>query len=229
MTKFHITAVADRVAVLASGGLDSSVMLAELARRGRQVFPVYVRAGLAWEAQELRVLRRFLRSLGRARIASLTVLELPADEGARDHWSVTGRKVPGYRARLASNYIIGRNLSLLTKAAVFCARNRIGEIAIASLQHNPFPDARPAFFRSFAQTARLGLGIRLKVATPFAGLSKAEVIGRGRGLSMELTLSCARPRRGLHCGRCTKCAERARAFRAARVPDPTPYARAPGR
>jgi 7-cyano-7-deazaguanine synthase len=204
-------------------------MLAELARRGRQVFPVYVRAGLAWEAQELRVLRRFLRSLGPARVAPLTVLELPADEGARDHWSVTGRNVPGFRASLASNYIVGRNLSLLTKAAIFCARNRIGEIAIASLEHNPFPDAEPAFFRSFAQTARLGLGIRLKVAAPFAGLSKAQVIRRARGVPMQLTLSCARPRRGLHCGRCTKCAERAQAFRAAHVSDPTRYARAPSR
>lgn len=215
--------------MLASGGLDSSIMLAELARRGRQVFPVYVRAGLAWEAQELRVLRRFLRSLGPARVAPLTVLELPADEGARDHWSVTGRNVPGFRASLASNYIVGRNLSLLTKAAIFCARNRIGEIAIASLEHNPFPDAEPAFFRSFAQTARLGLGIRLKVAAPFAGLSKAQVIRRARGVPMQLTLSCARPRRGLHCGRCTKCAERAQAFRAAHVSDPTRYARAPSR
>ena len=40
------------VCVLVSGGLDSDVLAAELARRG-PVVPVYVRQGLAWEAVEL--------------------------------------------------------------------------------------------------------------------------------------------------------------------------------
>jgi len=39
-----------------------------------------------------------------------------------------------------------------------------------------------------------------------------------------LTLSCSTPRRGLHCGVCVKCGERAKAFRRARVPDTTVYA-----
>ena len=37
--------------------------------------------------------------------------------------------VMGYRAAVSSNYIVGRNLSLLAKAAIFCAYNRTGEIA----------------------------------------------------------------------------------------------------
>ena len=39
----------DSVAVLASGGLDSCVMLAALAE-SNTVYPVYVRGGQAWEA-----------------------------------------------------------------------------------------------------------------------------------------------------------------------------------
>lgn len=224
MKRFHISPLKGRVAVLASGGLDSSVLIASMARRGRQVFPIYVRAGLKWEAQELMLLRAFLRSLRRTKLAPLTVVNFPAGDDLRRHWSVTGRNVPGYRAGLASNYIVGRNLSLLTKAAIYCAHKRIGELAIASLAQNPFPDATPEFFRTFQRTARQGLGFALKVVTPYAGLSKAEVIRRGRREALELTLSCARPERGLHCGRCTKCAERVRAFRAARTPDPTRYA-----
>jgi 7-cyano-7-deazaguanine synthase len=226
LDNFRIRPVRSRVAVLASAGLDSSVLIAELARRGRRVFPVYVRAGLIWERAELAMLRRFLQALGRRNIAPLTVLEFPVDDVAGDHWSVTGRRVPGYRAAVASNYIVGRNLALLAKTAVFCARNRIGEIAMAPLQSNPFPDARPAFFRAFERAALTGLGLPLKVGTPFLGMSKAQVIRRGRALPLELTLSCAQPRRGgIHCGACTKCAERIEAFAAARVPDPTRYAR----
>jgi 7-cyano-7-deazaguanine synthase len=226
LNNFRIRPIRSRVAVLASAGLDSSVLLAELARRGRRVFPVYVRAGLVWEAAELATLSRFLRALKHRNLAALTVLELPIDDVARDHWSVTGRGVPGYRAALSSNYIVGRNLALLAKAAVFCVRNRIGEIAMAPLRSNPFPDARPEFFRAFECAARLGLGLPLKVGTPFLGMTKAQVIRRGRGLPLELTLSCARPQRGaVHCGACTKCAERIDGFAAAGVPDPTTYAR----
>jgi 7-cyano-7-deazaguanine synthase len=225
--QYRISPVRSRIAVLASGGLDSSVMLAEFARRHRQVFPVYVMAGLKWEPEEMKVLGRFLKALKLPNIEQLAVLSLPVTDVVPEHWSVTGLNVPGYHAAVSSNYIPGRNLSLLTKAAVFCAANRIGEIALAPLDSNPFPDARPEFFRSFEQTVELGLALKLRVVAPYLGFSKAQVILRGRGLPLELTLSCARPGRGIHCGTCTKCAERIEGFRKAGVPDPTRYARRP--
>ena len=48
------------MAVLASGGVDSAVLVADQARQGRIVHPIYVRFGLAWEATEEAHLRRFL-------------------------------------------------------------------------------------------------------------------------------------------------------------------------
>ena len=85
------------IGVLVSGGLDSAVMLARLARRGR-VVPVYVRSGLRWEKEELAALRRFVRRLPRSRVAPLEVLELPIrDAYGPRHWS-TGGKVPSTRA-----------------------------------------------------------------------------------------------------------------------------------
>jgi 7-cyano-7-deazaguanine synthase len=216
--------------VLASGGLDSSVMLAEMAGRGRQeVFPVYVRAGLAWERQELAALRRFVRRLAMKNVRAPNALELPMRDVAGAHWSVTGRGVPGYRAATSSNYILGRNLSLLSKAAIFCARHRIGELAMAPLESNPFPDTRPAFFRAFERAVELGVGLRLKILTPYVGITKAEVIRRGAELPLHLTLSCARPVGSRHCGACTKCAERIESFREAGVCDSTAYSRRPPR
>jgi len=211
--------------VLASGGLDSSVLLAELARKGRHVFPIYIRAGLRWERVEIAALRKFTAALERDNLEPVGVLDFPTVDITRDHWSVTGA-VPSYRASLESNYIPGRNLSLLTKAAMFCARNRIGEIAMAPLESNPFPDARPEFFRAFERAVKLGMELPLRVVTPFEGREKSDVIKKGRALPLELTLSCANPRGSFHCGACTKCAERVEGFRAAGVPDPTRYARA---
>jgi 7-cyano-7-deazaguanine synthase len=228
-TDYRIAVIPDRMALLASGGLDSSVMLGVIARSGRRVFPVYIRAGLSWETSELTNLKRFIRALAMPNIQPVTALKLPMNDLAGDHWSVTGRNVPGYKATLSSNYILGRNLILLAKAAIFCGKHQIGEIAMAPLESNPFPDARPEFFRAFARAVDLGVGLSLKVRTPFAGLSKADVVERGAGMPLELTVSCARPKGNVHCGACTKCAERVEGFRDAGIEDPTRYARRPGR
>jgi 7-cyano-7-deazaguanine synthase len=213
----------ERICVLASGGLDSAVLVGALART-HEVHPLYVRSGLTWERAEQALLARFLDALG-GRVMPLATLDLPLGPlyGAR-HWSVSGRGVPGRRAALASNYLPGRNLLLGSLAAVHCARRRIPTIAIALLADNPFPDATPSFLAELGRVAGRALGTRVRVRAPFRHLEKADVIRRGRGLPLELTLSCASPRGLTHCGTCTKCAERQRAFAAAGVPDPTRYA-----
>jgi 7-cyano-7-deazaguanine synthase len=218
----------ERVCVLASGGLDSAVLIGVLARRA-EVHPLYVRCGLRWEQAEEALLARFLRAL-RARpgmrIARLARLGLPAEElyGAR-HWSISGRGVPGRRAVLASNYLPGRNLLLGALAAVYCAERHIPRLALALLADNPFPDATPAFLGGLGRIASLALGTPIAVEAPFRRLEKRDVIRRGRDLPLALTLSCARPHGTRHCGACTKCAERQQAFAAAGVPDPTAYLR----
>ncbi len=227
MNDYRIKPIAGRVAVLASGGLDSSVMLARIGQRRAEVFPVYIRTGLVWEQDELAVLRRFIKAINLRSIAPLSVLKVPMDDVAADHWSITGKKIPGYEAALSSNYIPGRNLTLLSKAAIFCARNRIGEVAMALLEANPFPDARRVFFDAVSRAVDLGLGLRLKISTPWVGKSKPEVIRLGRDLPLQLSVSCIKPRGNIHCGQCTKCAERIEGFRLAGIADPTRYAKAP--
>jgi len=227
------------VCALVSGGLDSCVMLGELARRFDKVYPVFIRKGLVWESAELRHLKQFLRAAtpivaanlirGRRRpprkrfaatIQPLTILDLPVLDVYGDHWSITGRRVPGHKTRDEAVYLPGRNLLLLSKAAVFCAKRGIGTIALGSLGHNPFPDATPKFFRGFAVSAGHALGVRLKVIAPFRALTKEQVIRRGArlGLPLHLTFSCIAPQNGRPCRRCNKCAERERSFAAISSP-----------
>jgi len=222
------------VCALVSGGLDSCVMLAALARRYGKVCPVFIREDLIWEQAELRSLRRFLRAVRHdsffiphpSSFQSLTILHVPVRDLYGAHWSVTGRHVPGARTPDRAVYLPGRNLLLLSQAAIFCVKYRIGTIALGSLGHNPFPDATPKFFRDFSRAASEALGQRLKTVTPFRRLTKAQVIRRGRRLPLHLSFSCLSPRRGRHCGRCNKCAERQRAFREAGREDLTRYATA---
>ena len=217
-------AVAGAVAVLASGGLDSAILVAHLAGEGRQVTPVYVRFGLAWEDVEARHLERFLASLPSPHVEPLILLELPVADIYGAHWSVTGRDVPDDGSPDEAVYLPGRNLLLLAKSSVWCALNGIPTIALGTLAANPFPDADREFFAGFSALAGRALDRQLEVVTPFAGRAKHEVIELGRDLALDLTFSCIAPRSERHCGRCNKCAERRLAFRELGIADATEYA-----
>jgi 7-cyano-7-deazaguanine synthase len=212
------------LAVLVSGGLDSCVLLGDLARR-HSIVPIYIRNGLRWEAAELYWLRRFLSLITAPAIRPLVVLDLPMQDVYDGHWSLRGT-VPTARSNDREVYLPGRNIILLTKAVLHCQRRGIRRIALAPLGRNPFPDSTPAFFRQMERLFALGVGWRGRILTPYRRLTKTAVIHRGvaLGLPLQLTFSCLQPRGRRHCGRCNKCAERRRAFRAANVSDPTSYA-----
>jgi 7-cyano-7-deazaguanine synthase len=211
------------VAVLVSGGLDSCVLAADLARR-HHVQPIYVRNGLRWEAVELYWLRRFLSAMPRASIAPLALLELPMQDIYHHHWSIGGRRsgpVPDARSNDREVYLPGRNIILLTKAVLLCQQAGITQIALGPLGHNPFPDSRPSFFRQMERTFAAGIRWRGRILAPYLTFTKQQVIRKGRslGLPLHLTFSCLQPRGRRHCGRCNKCEERRRAFRAAGISD----------
>jgi 7-cyano-7-deazaguanine synthase len=212
------------VAVLASGGLDSAVLVADLARKGHATTPVYVRFGLAWEDVEVHHLERFLGSLDSSHLAPLIVLEEPVSDLYGSHWSVTGRDVPDDASPDDAVYLPGRNLLLLAKASVWCALNEVPTIALGTLAANPFPDADAAFFAAYSALAQKALGCPLEVVTPFAGRAKGEVVEEGRELALDLTFSCISPHGDRHCGSCNKCAERRLAFKDLGIEDATEYA-----
>ena len=215
-------------AVLFSGGLDSAVLVAQAAREG-PVQPMYVSVGLAWEATEREVATRFLASLPPADIRPLASLRVDmTDVYPSTHWAIRG-EAPGFDTPDEDVYLEGRNVILLSKAAVFMARARIERVWIGPLAGNPFPDATAEFFSAFAGALSIGVAAPIAVIARFATLHKADVIRLGRqlGVSLELTLSCMQPQRGLHCGRCSKCRERREAFAEAGVDDPTAYAATP--
>ena len=219
-----MTAPSDEIVVLASGGVDSAILVADQAANGQVVHPVYIRFGLAWERVEEAHLRRFLDALpDQLGVRPVTVLELPIADVYGTHWSVSGTDVPDDTTPDEAVYLPGRNLLLLAKTTVWCALHDIGRIALGTLRGNPFTDSSPAFLSGLADMAGLALGHQLEVLTPFADLSKAEVLERGRGLPLEHTFSCVAPVGDQHCQSCNKCAERRKAFADAGIEDRTSY------
>jgi 7-cyano-7-deazaguanine synthase len=144
------------------------------------------------------------------------------------HWAIKGRP-PAYHTPDEEVYLPGRNVVLLSKAAVYCAASDIGRLVLGTLDHNPFPDATPAFRAAMASALSLGLAHTLSIDAPYAAISKADVIRRGvaRGVPLQLTLSCMSPVMTAsgpqHCGVCSKCRERHDAFVEAGYADPTTY------
>jgi 7-cyano-7-deazaguanine synthase len=212
------------VAVLASGGLDSSVLVGDLVRQGKHVHPIYVRAGLRWEAVELEFLRHFLAGIAAPNLGELVVLDMPVRDLYGAHWSLTGQNVPDAESPDAAVYLPGRNLLLLLKAMLWCHLHGVPVLALAVLRGNPFPDATERFFAKFTAAVNEGVQGEVRIERPYGGLGKAEVIARGQGLPLEWTMSCMQPANGRHCGNCNKCAERRKAFAEAGLSDQAGYA-----
>ncbi len=213
----------NRIAVLASGGLDSCVLVADLARTA-EVIPVHVSMGLVWEPDEVAALERFLAAIAQPNLRPLVKLAQPVETLYGPHWSITGRDVPAAGTPDLDVYLPGRNILLFSLVGIWCSLNRVSTMAIGSLSCNPFPDGTPEFFRTFPEAVGQGLNYPLKVLAPYRGLEKVELIRRFAGLPLELTLTCMTPVRGSHCGRCSKCGERQQAFLEAGIVDPVEYA-----
>lgn len=197
-----------KAVVLASGGVDSAALLGWALRRYTQVQPVYCRFGLRWERAELHWLNRFLQAVRCPSLRPLAVLDVPTKSLYGDHWSVTGKNVPGYRSQDPSVYLPGRNALLLSHAAVFASLNKINDLLIGTLSGNPFPDATPFFFKTLARALTLALGKPIRIKAPFRDRTKKSILQSSRGLPLRLAFSCLNPK-GVHpCHACNKCAER---------------------
>jgi 7-cyano-7-deazaguanine synthase len=211
-----------KVGILYSGGLDSAALVAYYLNKGFSVWPVYVKSGLQWESSELRSAIRFLRALNSRRLKKVQVARLNLERAYDFNWSRTGT-VPNRRSRDAAVFLPARNLLLTTKAMLILSAVGVFDIATATLKGNPFRDASSSYFRKLADVLSGAFGPRIRIHLPFRESTKSEIIARLRRFPLHLSMSCIDPARGVHCGRCNKCAERQRAFHRAGVTDKTVY------
>ena len=213
----------DTIGVLASGGLDSAILIGHLLGQQRCVQPIYVRSGLVWQAAEEAGLERYLSAVATPDLLPLVKLAMPLNDLYGEHWSLTGRGVPAGDSPDEAVFLPGRNALLLVKAAVWCQLHGIGELALAPLGTSPFADASEAFFHDFQAAINRGASRPVRLVRSFGQLTKRQVMALGRDLPLDLTFSCIAPVAGQHCGRCNKCAERQAAFAEAGMTDRTAY------
>jgi 7-cyano-7-deazaguanine synthase len=181
--------------VLVSGGIDSAV-------------------ALDWARQRYRPIAVSYQVAGRPRGEVRACLAVVARAGV-EHIPVA---VPFLRPR-ASGYAPARNLVFHAIALAIAEERKAGAVVAG---HNAsdaaaFSDARPAYFRRLES---LGKGVRILL--PFARLTDAQVIqkGRERGVPLELTWSCYRDGRR-PCRRCGACRGRIESFQVLGLEDPS--------
>jgi 7-cyano-7-deazaguanine synthase len=201
-------------------------LLDQLLGKGWRVVPFYVRTDCVWQDCELGAVEQFLAAFDRPEVANLVVFDMPLADLYGDHWSITGDAVPDDASPDEAVFLLGRNPLLLIKPALWCAKHGVEHLAMATLSNNPFADATPEFFARFEDMIRVAAGATVQISRPFEQTSKRRVMELGRHLPLALTFSCLSPVRGMHCGRCNKCAERRLAFQRSNLADGTQYANA---
>lgn len=130
-------------------------------------------------------------------------------------------------------YVPARNLVFLalTTACAEAAGARDVFIGVNALDYSGYPDCRPEFIASFAETARLGTkagveGKPFTIHAPLQQLTKADIARECArlGLDPSWSWSCYDPTpEGLACGSCDSCRLRKKGFAEAGIADSTTY------
>ena len=217
--------------VLLSGGLDSMVA-AGLARE----------SGFRLHALTLDYGQRHRRELDAAReIAARLRAErhvvLPLDLRRFGGSALTDDiAVPkdGVGDGIPITYVPARNLIFLSLTVGFAEAGGARDIFIGvnALDYSGYPDCRPEFIASFAETARLGTragveGAPFAIHAPLQHMSKADIAREADRLGLDpgWSWSCYDPAPGGQaCGLCDSCRLRRKGFAEAGLQDSVRYA-----
>ena len=218
--------------VLLSGGLDSMVTAAIARERGHEIHALTIDYGQR-HVRELDSARLIARKLGVARHVLLP-LDLRQFGGSALTADIDVPK-SGVGDDIPVTYVPARNLVFLALTTAFAETSRSRDIFIGvnALDYSGYPDCRPEFIASFAETARLGTkqgveGQPFEIHAPLQHMSKADIARECNrlGLDPAWSWSCYDPTpEGIACGACDSCRLRRKGFAEADLVDTTHYAK----
>ena len=212
--------------VLFSGGLDSTVLAAQLLADGAETRLLSIDYGQR-HAKELQQAEKIADALGLPH----RILRLPDLGPLLGGSSLTDDQVElpeGHYAEesMKATVVPNRNMILLALAGGHALSLGFDTIAYAAHagDHTIYPDCRPEFADAMEKALGLADWQNPNLHRPFVNFSKEELVRKGNelGAPLELTWSCYAGREK-HCGKCGTCVERIEAFALAKVEDPTEY------
>lgn len=216
--------------VLLSGGLDSMVTAALAQEAGFAIQALSVDYGQRHRL-ELESAARIAERLGVVRHTRIA-LDLRAFGGSALTDAIDVPKA-GVGDDIPVTYVPARNLVFLalTTACAEAAGAHDVFIGVNALDYSGYPDCRPEFIASFAETARLGTkagveGAPFTIHAPLQHMTKADIARECArlGLDPAWSWSCYDPTSdGLACGLCDSCRLRKKGFAEAGIADSTLY------
>ncbi len=237
-----MTANPKKAIILLSGGLDSTTVLAlaqsqayecytlsfDYGQRHRAELQTAATIAAAAGVVEHRIIPIDLASLGGSALTDAAIAVPDADPDSHAH--ARNQQIP-------ITYVPARNtvfLSLALAWAEVIAAQHIF-IGVNAVDYSGYPDCRPDYIAAYEHMANLGTrlgaeGKPLRIHTPLANKSKAEIIRQGMELGVDYaqTVSCYQANaEGEACGNCDSCYLRRQGFEQANLSDPTRYNKAP--
>ena len=217
--------------VLASGGLDSAVCLAEAVQEFH-VALLHVNYGQRTESRELRAFHELgdHYRITRRLVADISYLKEIGGSSLVDEAMEVETGLPTGDGEVPSTYVPFRNAHILCVGVSWAEVIGAEALFIGAVEEDGsgYPDCREEFYRLFGAAVTSGTKPDTKIAirTPLIELDKAAIVRRGidLGVPLQLTWSCY-TESGEACGVCESCLLRLRGFANAGVKDPIPYRR----
>ena len=220
-----------RAVCLLSGGLDSCVAFAVARSEGYECHALSFDYGQRHRV-ELESASRIARQLGAVehRIVQFDLRQFGGSALTSDIAVPKDQLGPG----IPVTYVPARNLIFLALTLGWAEPLGAHDIFIGvnALDYSGYPDCRPEFITSFAETARLATkdgveGKPFAIHTPLQHWGKARIAAEVHrlGLDPAMSWSCYDPTpEGLACGLCDSCRLRRAGFAEAGLDDGTAYA-----
>jgi 7-cyano-7-deazaguanine synthase len=226
-----------KAVVCLSGGMDSTVC-ATLAARDYDSFGLHFSYGQRTQARELRAAREVAKAVGLRELmeletdlfrriggSALTDVSIAVPEAAQDN---AGDSSQRQGSDVPVTYVPFRNAHFLSAAVSWAEVLGAKTVFFGAVEQDSsgYPDCRPAYYEAFNELIRVGTKQgEIVVVTPLIKLRKHEIVRLGveLGAPLHVSWSCYSGETEA-CGVCESCDLRLRAFAAAGVTDPIPYA-----
>ncbi|NOR24241.1 MAG: 7-cyano-7-deazaguanine synthase QueC [Desulforhopalus sp.] len=212
--------------VVLSGGMDSTVLLADSVSRYAKVAAVSFDYGSKHNGRELPLAKASCEKLGVPhRIISLPFI----NELFSSSLLSSGEEIPdgAYdEPTMKSTVVPFRNGIMLSIAAGYAESIGAAKVLLGSHagDHFIYPDCRPEFNHAFAEAVKLGTDAKVALEFPYSRMDKRDIGDKGRelGIDFHSTWTCYKGD-AVHCGVCGACNERKYALRKDEGLDPTMY------
>ena len=215
----------DSIVVL-SGGMDSTVLLADTLSKGISVEALSFDYGSKHSDKELTCAIEICKKYNVAH----QIVELPfINELFSSSLLKSGNQIPEgeyNEPSMKSTVVPFRNGIMLSITVGYAESIGAENVLLGSHSgdHFIYPDCRPEFNNAFSEAVYLGTDKKVRLRFPFADIDKRDIgdLGKKLGVDFKSTWTCYKGGK-FHCGKCGACDERKYALRYDEGLDETKY------